>query len=66
MTQYWLFPRPKTVEHQHPFLVFDGHDRLHMPLTTFAKEACTRVSPKAVQIYLYSIMPFFSCLDSDV
>jgi hypothetical protein len=66
MTQYWLAPRPKTVEHQHPFLVFDGHGRLHMPLTTFAKEACTRVSPKVVQTYLYSIMPFFSWLDTDV
>ncbi len=66
MTQYWLAPRPKTVEHQHPFLVFDGHNRLHMPLTTFAKEACRRVSPKAVQTYLYSIMPFFSWLDTDV
>ena len=66
MTQYWLAPRPKTVEHQHPFLVFDDHDRLHMPLTIFAKEACTRVSPKTVQTYLYSILPFFGWLDSDV
>ncbi len=66
MTQYWLAHRSQTVEHQHPFLVFDGHDRLHMPLTTFAKEAYTRVDPKTVQTYLYSIMPFFSWLDTDV
>ena len=66
MTQYWLAPRPKTVEHQHPFLVFDCHDRLHMPLTTFAKEAYTRVGPKTVQTYLYSIMPYFSWLDTDL
>jgi integrase len=66
MSLYWFAPRPKTVEHQHPFLVFDGHDRLHLPLTTFAKEACARVSPKTVQTYLYSLQPFFSWLDSDL
>ena len=66
MTQYWLAHRSQTVEHQHPFLVFDCHDHLHMPLTTFAKEAYTRVGPKTVQAYLYSIMPFFSWLDTDV
>src|SRR6266567_7849560 len=66
MPSYWFAPRPKTVEHQHPFLVFDCHDCLHFPLTTFAKEACARVSPKTVQTYLYSLLPFFSWLDSDV
>ncbi len=66
MSSYWFAPRPKTVEHQHPFLVFDGHDRLHLPLTTFAKEACARVSPKTVQTYLYSLQPFFSWLDTDL
>jgi len=66
MSSYWFAPRPKTVEHQHPFLVFDGHDRLHFPLTTFAKEACARVSPKTVQTYLYSLQPFFSWLDTDL
>jgi len=65
MSSYWFAPRPKTVEHQHPFLVFDGHDRLHLPLTTFAKEACARVSPKTVQTYLYSLQLFFSWLDTD-
>lgn len=66
MSSYWFAPRPKTVEHQHPFLVFDGHDHLHLPLTTFTKEACARVSPKTVQTYLYSLQPFFSWLDTDL
>ncbi len=66
MTQYWFTPRPKTVEHQHPFLVFNTSDQLHMPLTTFAKEACIRVDPKTVQTYLYSILPFFGWLDTDI
>ncbi len=66
MSSYWFTARPKTVEHQHPFLVFDGHDRLHLPLTTFAKEACARVSLKTVQTYLYSLQPFFSWLDTDM
>jgi hypothetical protein len=66
MSSYWFAPRPKTVEHQHPFLVFDCHDRLHVPLTTFAKEACARVDLKTVQTYLYSLQPFFSWLDTDI
>jgi len=66
MSSYWFAPRPQTVEHQHPFLVFDCHDRLHFPLTTFAKEACTRVSLKTAQTYLYSLQPFFSWLDTDL
>jgi integrase len=66
MTQYWFVSRPKTVEHQHPFLVFNASDQLHIPLTIFAKEACVRVDPKTVQTYLYSILPFFSWLDTDI
>ncbi|HYU71203.1 MAG TPA: hypothetical protein VEL31_00865 [Ktedonobacteraceae bacterium] len=66
MSSYWFAPRPTTVEHQHPFLVFDCHDRLHFPLTTFAKEACARVSLKTVQTYLYSLQPFFTWLDTDI
>jgi hypothetical protein len=30
--------------HGHPVLVFDGADQLHLPLTTFAREATTRLS----------------------
>jgi integrase len=66
MTSYWFATRPKNVEHQHPFLVFDGQDRLHFFLTRFAKEACSRLDPKTVQIYLYSLCPYFTWLDTDV
>jgi len=51
--------------HQHPFVVFDCSDRLHVPLTRFGKEACTRVSQKTVQVYLYAILPFFTYLDTE-
>lgn len=37
-----------------------------MPLTVFGKEACARVSPMTVQTYLYSLLPYFSWLDSDI
>ncbi len=66
MTSYWFTARPESVEHQHPFLVFDGQDRLHLPLTRFAKEACSRLEPKTVQTYLYALCPYFSWLDTDV
>jgi integrase len=66
MTSYWFIPRPKGVEHQHPFLVFDGNDRLHLPLTTFGKEASHRLSPKTVQTYYHALLPFFAWLDTDV
>ena len=66
MTVYWFTPRPKDVEHHHPYLVFDGQNHLHLPLTTFGKEASYRLSPKTVQTYLYALMPFFSWLDTDV
>jgi integrase len=66
MTAYWFVPRPKEVEHHHPFLVFDGNGNLHLPLTIFGKEASHRLSPKTVQTYLHAILPFFSWLDSDV
>jgi integrase len=66
MTDYWFTPRPKNVKHQHPYLVFDGENHLHLPLTIFGKEASYRLSPKSVQTYLYALMPFFSWLDTDV
>jgi len=66
MTSYWFTARPKGVEHQYPFLVFDGNDRLHLPLTTFGKEASHRLSPKTVQTYYHAILPFFAWLDTDV
>jgi integrase len=66
MTAYWFSVRPKNVEHQHPYLVFDSQDRLHLPLTTFGKEISQRLSPKTVQTYLYAILPWFDYLDADV
>lgn len=65
-SSYWFAPRSKDGEHQHPFLVFDCSDRLHVPLTLFGKEASVRVSQKTVQIYLYAILPFFTYLDTDI
>jgi hypothetical protein len=63
---YWFTPRPKNVEHQHPYLVFDRQDRLHFPLTRFAKEACSRLDAKTVSIYLYALCPYFTWLDTNV
>jgi integrase len=65
MNSYWFAPRPKEAEHHHPFLVFDGNDRLHLPLTIFAQEASRRLSPKTVQTYLHAMLPFFTWLDRD-
>lgn len=65
MTAYWFAPRPKDVAHQHPFLVFDGQDRLHLPLTIFGKEASQRLSPQTVQTYLHALLPFFTWLETD-
>jgi integrase len=65
MNSYWFTPRPKEAEHHHPFLVFDGNDRLHLPLTLFAQEASRRLSPKTVQTYLHAMLPFFTWLDTD-
>ena len=66
MAQYWFARRPKSAEHQHPFLVFDAQDRLHLPLTAFAKEACSRLSPQTVPTYLYTLLPYFTWLDTDL
>jgi len=66
MTSYWFTRRPEEVEHRHPFLVFDCHDQLHFPLTVFAKEACVRVEQETVQTYLYSMLPYFTYLETDV
>jgi hypothetical protein len=65
-SSYWLASRPKTVEHRHPFLVFDCQDRIHPSLTTFAKEAFSRLCPQTVPTYLYAVLPFFTWLDTDL
>ncbi len=66
MSSYWFSVRPSTAEHRHPFLVFDGADRLHIPLTTFGKVANHHLSPKTVQTYLHAILPYFTWLDTDI
>ena len=52
MNSYWFAARP-SVEHGHPFLVFDCQNRLHLPLTMFGKEASVRVSPKTAVAELH-------------
>lgn len=66
MTTYWFTSRSPEVEHQHPYLVFDSQDRLHLPLTIFGKAISQRLAPKTVQTYLYAILPWFSYLESDI
>src|SRR6266571_1419316 len=66
MASYWFTARPESVEHQHPFLVFDSQDRMHLPLTRFAKEARSRLDPKTVPTYLYALCPYFTWLDTNV
>ncbi len=62
---YRFVPRPAGVEHQHPYLVFDGQGRLHFHLTVLAKEATAQLSAGTVRTYLYAILPFFSFLNTD-
>lgn len=62
---YRFVSRPANAEHQHPYLVFDGKDRLHFHLTVFAKEATTQLSTGTARTYLYAILPFFSFLETD-
>ena len=66
MASYWFTARPESVEHQHPFLVFDSQDRMHLPLTRFAKEVRSRLDPKTVPTYLYALCPYFTWLDTNV
>jgi hypothetical protein len=44
--------RPADAGHGHPVLVVDNADRLHLLLTTFAREATRRLSPSSVNVYL--------------
>lgn len=62
---YRFAVRPPDVSHNHPFLVFDRQDRLHLPLTIFAKEAVTQVADATARTYLHAILPFFAYLELD-
>jgi hypothetical protein len=61
---YRFVPRPAGVGHGHPVIVFDSAGRLHLPLTTFAREGTKRLSPSSVKVYLYALLPFFAFLNS--
>jgi integrase len=56
--------RPAAVEHGHRVLVFDRYDRLHLPLTQFAKDAQARVATSTALEYLRSLLRFFTDLDT--
>jgi integrase len=56
--------RPATIAHAHPVLVFDSYDRLHLPLTRFAREAYARLSPSTALAYVRSLLPFFTELET--
>lgn len=43
--------------------MFDGSNRLHIPLTVYCKEVTSRLSPGTRRAYIYGLMPFFSWLD---
>lgn len=60
---YRFVVRPADVAHRHPVLVFDRADRLHLPLTIFAKVARAHVSPSTTFTYLHALLPFFAFLD---
>src|SRR5258708_5239149 len=65
LTAYHFCARPAEVAHQHPYLVFDCQEELHLPLTVFAKDAHTRLASSSVKKYLAGILPFFTWLDTD-
>jgi integrase len=64
--QYWFALRPPDAGHGFPLLVFDAEDRLHLPLTVFAREAGRRKAQGTARTYLYAVLPFFSYLAADV
>jgi integrase len=66
MSNYWVAKRPNAPSHQHPLLVFDGKNRLHVPLTVFAKATVDRLSKGTARTYLNAILPYFTWLDTDV
>ncbi len=62
---YRFVSRPAgIVVHGHPVLVFDSRARVHLPLTTIAREATRRLSASSVRVYLYALLPYFTFLDS--
>ncbi len=64
MSAYSCCARP-AVAHGHPYLVFDGQGKLHLPLIVFAKDATSRLAPTSVKKYLSGILPWFSWMETD-
>ncbi|CAE6733159.1 Phage_integrase domain-containing protein [Nitrospira defluvii] len=61
---YRLFSRPGSSHGGRRVLVFDGSNRLHLPLTHYCEEASSRLSRGTCRAYIYALMPFFSWLDT--
>ena len=57
--------RPKDVEHRHPVLVFDREERLHLPLTVYARKVLSAGSAGTGRAYLNAVLPFFTYLETD-
>ncbi len=55
----------KGAAHHHPVLVLDLENRLHAPLTIFAKEAVKRSSSGTARACLNAAVPFFNWLETD-
>jgi hypothetical protein len=58
--RYWFAPRPWSVRHGYPVLVFDTRDHISLPLTLFAREALRGKALGTAHAYLYAILPFGS------
>ena len=57
--------RPPDVSHKHPYLVFDCHGRLDVPLTAITKKISEGYPESTTRTYLHALMPFFTYLATD-
>jgi hypothetical protein len=62
---YRIVRRPPDTRHGYPVIVFDRNNKIHLPLTVFAKEALAATSQGTANTYLNTILPFFSWLEID-
>lgn len=61
--RYRFRVRPADTAHGYPYLVFDTHQRLHRPLTDFARDADLGHAAGTVAGYLHALLPWFTWLD---
>jgi integrase len=61
---YRFVTRPSGASH-HSIIVFDCSNQPHLTLTVFAREAARRVAQGTLRTYLYSILPFFTFIDTN-